>query len=102
MTDRDQAHKMIDVVKHLDDGEKVEFTDVEILRAPYTVTVKQPEPGRLMSWVGLQPKQKVRVELPNGRRKTFSFDPTGPKHDASDELRKSLFKIHRRLYSSVN
>lgn len=102
MTNRDQAHEIVDRVKHMDEGEEIEISDVEILHAPYTLTVTQPESGRLQSWIGISPKQNVEVSLPNGKRKSFTFDPTGPKHDASDELRKSLFKIHRRLYSAVN
>lgn len=102
MTDRDQAHTLVDQVKELDEENQITTGDIEILGAEYTLRFDQPEAGRILSVFGLKRKQQVTVFSPWGREYEFSFDSTGPKHDVADALRSKIFDIHQKHYGAIN
>lgn len=101
MTDRDQAHTLVDRVKKLDGEDQLATGDIEILGVEYTLRFTQPEAGRILSVLGLQRKQRVTVFSPWGREYQFSFDSTGPKHDVADALRSKIFDIHQKHYGAA-
>lgn len=96
MSVQDHASEIAARMCELEEGESIVIADVTILDLDYTVRITQPEAGLVLSTLGLRPYQEVVVEVPNGNTRSFRFDPTGPRHDACDKLRESLFEIHRK------
>lgn len=102
MTNRDQAHSVVDEARELPEGEQFTVDDINILGADYTLTFKQPEPGRLTALLGQEHKQRVEIEAPTGHTYQFWFDPSGPTHDAATALRRQLFDYHGTYFGRVD